>query len=152
MKHTPGPWKYGTPNVEDYIDIDGNGSRITSICLDTSSIDFSASGDPNDTPENEVAERWANARLIAAAPDMLALLKELSAWLVCPDASPETVQQIKEAVDKEIARAAGKDATKPSSTCMDCGHSEEDHDNGTGIGRCWNGEAHGNTCGCQNFR
>ena len=70
MRATPGPWKAHNSNTYDYIDIDAAGTRICSIPLDTCGINYDP-WDKNDTPENEVAARRANSRLIAAAPDLL---------------------------------------------------------------------------------
>ena len=74
--HTPGPWEAHSFNNEDYIDIDAGGERICSIFLSTADICFN-SNDPTDTEENEIIRRKANARLIAAAPKMLAALENI---------------------------------------------------------------------------
>lgn len=79
-RHTPGEWIAHTGNVDDCIDIDGDGgvTRITTVHLDVSDIAFECF--PNDRcPDfmSEIAERWANAHLIAAAPDLLAALENL---------------------------------------------------------------------------
>ena len=76
MKHTPGPWHYFQTEVSEY---EGGGSRWT-VCIPTEYdgdevaeyliiAEVAASGDD--------AVNQADARLIAAAPDMLAALENL---------------------------------------------------------------------------
>lgn len=33
----------------------------------------------------------------------------------------------------------------------DCGHSADDHENGSADAECWNGAAFGNRCGCKGY-
>lgn len=70
MNFTPGPWKAHSYNTTDYIDIDAGCERICSIYLGTPE-------DTTDTSDYEILERKANAQLIAAAPRMYQLLKEI---------------------------------------------------------------------------
>jgi len=65
-KHTPGPWK-----VKYGINVFG-GKRSVANCGGYTS---------NTSPDNDLAENEANARLIAAAPDMLAMLKTVTTEL-----------------------------------------------------------------------
>ncbi len=52
-KHTPGPWKVGLPSIPDVFADD---NRLIAECY---------------SPRISMKERQANARLIAAAPDLL---------------------------------------------------------------------------------
>ena len=61
-KHTPGPWV--TSATDDTVVIDATGREVAAIDGDYN--------DPDTWPQME-----ANARLIAAAPEMLRALKEL---------------------------------------------------------------------------
>ena len=70
-KHTPGPWKAGRP---DMATIDDNGFESKWIYAGEK---YLANASSMDIPDwNEV---MANARLIAAAPDLLQELKHLVA-------------------------------------------------------------------------
>jgi hypothetical protein len=61
LKHTPGPWRITT----DFIGVhDEDGRQIASL-------------DSEGSPEIDEDESLANAYLMAAAPEMLALLKEV---------------------------------------------------------------------------
>lgn len=60
MAHTPGPWKISL--TDDTVVIDATGAEVAAIDGDYN--------DPDTWPQME-----ANARLIAAAPDMLAVLR-----------------------------------------------------------------------------
>ncbi len=65
--HFPTPWTAHSGNNPDYIDIESaDGDRVTSICLDVSGIAFEG----EDTPELEVARRWATARMIVEAVNL----------------------------------------------------------------------------------
>lgn len=66
-KHTPGPWRVfgGTDDDRGHV-MTSDGYAVADCCLDYSSI-----------PTREQLE---NARLIAAAPDLLAALKEIAEW------------------------------------------------------------------------
>lgn len=61
MKHTPGPWQTGSDNH-------GNGYYSEWLTIETSTFDLIAK-----TPEQKgiTAQDEANARLIAAAPELL---------------------------------------------------------------------------------
>jgi hypothetical protein len=85
MKHTPGPWTYDRSGYSLYV----NSGRelVTALSMD---------GKRMETSE-------ANARLIAAAPELLEALKSVIAWLDAPDESAFS--------DSELARAAIAKAT-----------------------------------------
>lgn len=84
-KHTPGPWyTASTGNHQGLIISEKTGENVA-ISYDSEDAD-----------------------LIAAAPEMLALLKELAAWLICPDCSPETIEHIREKIVTEISKAEGE--------------------------------------------
>lgn len=92
--HTPGPWRVA-PSVafRGSLDIDGpvgHGHVASTYCLPTD-------------------EECANARLIAAAPDLLAALVRLREWVRHPgrDDSPENEAVIDQA-EAAIARAKGE--------------------------------------------
>lgn len=73
MAHTTGPWKVIYPDVplEDIIINGGNGGsrNIAKVWID-------------DAPDDEYnREQRANARLIAAAPDMLNTLQDIARYL-----------------------------------------------------------------------
>ena len=67
-KHTKGPWAVSMPGGQTTF----NGRRVTV----TSHGNMVA-----DLDWNSPAENMANARLIAAAPGLLALLVDIQAWL-----------------------------------------------------------------------
>ena len=76
-KHTAGPWEYHCDNNCDYWDIDAKGNRVASLARYP---------EDNSSP----AEQEFNARLIAAAPEMLDMLD----WVcqdVCGDASCDCI-------------------------------------------------------------
>ena len=65
IKHTPGPWNLHSPDEGDPITGDGT------FCITAKSMVI-ANAQPRDWHETP-----ANARLIAAAPDLLAALREM---------------------------------------------------------------------------
>ena len=103
-KHTPGPWQ--TDQAEHdapYQDIRIHAGKGSICCV---WIDDAPLHDYN-------AEQRANARLIAAAPELLEALKELDSWLVCACiATPEDMAQsfphMQQVVSAAIARAEGE--------------------------------------------
>lgn len=84
-----GPWRAHTDNNPDYIDIDSAGRRVCSVCLDTSDIAFDPAT-PEDTPERELAQRIANARLIEHAPAYYSLAESLWDIVSKMDPRPDT--------------------------------------------------------------
>jgi hypothetical protein len=111
-KHTPGPWtvgargKYGTHNANIIFSNGGEGSVATVYGL------------PMHTNLEEVdpkyAEGMANARLIAAAPELLEALREAYGYVDCipetaaggDDAAIELARRLRAA----IAKATGEPA------------------------------------------
>ena len=74
--HTPGPWRIGTapPNGEQAIGT----IRGMMVAVATTGVGM----------ENETL---ANARLIAAAPEMLQALRSIAAITTCADQDPEAM-------------------------------------------------------------
>ena len=97
-KHTPGPWTMH-PRFDDGAEV----RSLASVAWCSVASTHGASG----SQIIDVAEARANARLIAAAPDLLEALERLFRWGSWP--SEEHKQ------DMELARTAiakAKDATK----------------------------------------
>lgn len=69
VKHTPGPWA---------VDSDGAGWYIEATPERGHSLAFIASPEFQEEPDTSASEACANARLIAAAPDLL----ETLIWMV----------------------------------------------------------------------
>lgn len=94
-KHTPGPWRYGlAQNYQGFFVAPGN-ATLTLAAV-----------------HNYPAHTEANAKLIAAAPDLLEALKKISNWLACSQiASPEDMAQsfgdMEDLADSAIAKATG---------------------------------------------
>lgn len=88
--HTPGPWK-----AEGWKETVVNDSRGTTIALH-----------PGDSREYGLAEVQANARLIAAAPDLLAACKLAVARNGAPH--PNYVLDVYEALEAAILKAEEK--------------------------------------------
>lgn len=65
-KHTPGPWRLIDVSEPDYIKevLSDDGRCIAEVI-------------ESDKPETV----WANARLIAAAPELLEVLEKVQAWM-----------------------------------------------------------------------
>jgi hypothetical protein len=93
-QHTPGPWSIdGSVNAGNLDVINGEG-RIAMI------------DDSRSTGWN-VPTINANARLIAAAPDMLAMLHEVIALLNNPDADGTDANRVEREILAVIAKATG---------------------------------------------
>ena len=92
-KHTPGPWNIGTKN----------GARVWSENGET----LIADADASESLRKEIKK--ANARLIAAAPDLLAIVKELqesvSYW-----SEYDVPLGIVDRINTAIAKATGGEA------------------------------------------
>lgn len=91
-KHTPGPWVF-----------EGENSAMPVLCLYCADNKSPFHGSRNEE------ELKANARLIAAAPELLEALCEATAWL---HAHKHTLcaQSICDQVDAAIAKATGEKA------------------------------------------
>ncbi len=103
-KHTLGPWVYDEVRTQC-----GRAFRIGSGEMLKAGKGCCIIYD--DYPGNPENERKANARLIAAAPDMLETLKLIQDWDE-NDANPAGYgglrQHLREAVDAAIAKAEGR--------------------------------------------
>lgn len=89
-KHTPGPWHVGTKEAHHCV-YDARGWQIA---------DASPLGKSDDTK--------ANARLIAAAPDLLSALEKTLSWLTSYPG--EGALKAYEQAQAAIAKATGKGA------------------------------------------
>lgn len=102
-RHTPGPWKH-VPREDDegFMSFDGpNGETIVGGCGCCCSP-FGNSADSGHTYYRPTEEDRANARLIAAAPDLLAACEAVLPWVVFatndydPDRHPKSIQNAKD--------------------------------------------------------
>jgi hypothetical protein len=71
-QHTPGPWWVDTPHLNDITSAAGDVCVVPNKACEGASITFATS------MAADREEAWANARLIAAAPDLLASLTALA--------------------------------------------------------------------------
>lgn len=106
-KHTPGPWS--VPHFADDSKVCNCHSVLSegyagAICIIVSSNGLSVGDGGNDAPPLDEAK--ANARLIAAAPDLLDALQSARKWLVINDDS--RCQSDLKAVEATIAKAEGR--------------------------------------------
>ncbi len=93
-KHTPGPWEVGDGGVR--------GSEHTIYCSDrTGSAVATVKFEPIDLTGRSPHERAANARLIAAAPDLLAACKMVADIAVSwSPITPGDIAQVRAAIAK----------------------------------------------------
>lgn len=97
-KHTSGPWRVKTSGSEDdFVTRSVHGARSPG----GDEVAFVTTGSYNDDVEA------ANARLIAAAPELLAALSELVACVKGGGSDADTWQALRDA-DAAIAKAEGK--------------------------------------------
>lgn len=110
--HTPGPWRIDVNGSEDWsVDYDGPSSTYMTICGDRPQpVCFAVEPSAYDNDE----EIEANARLIAAAPDLLAAVWALVEHFERVDGDASHKAVIKQATD-----AIGKAANRPSPTGED---------------------------------
>ena len=93
-KHTPGPWHLGMDEDGKYFALaGGNESRTKSIMI--------ARFDGGSNKGRSVDEANANARLMAAAPDLLEALEQVERW---PGFIPKEIMR---SVMAAIAKAKG---------------------------------------------
>lgn len=96
-KHTPGPWTWG----DDYWGLYGSGPDNEVLSDATYENMWLSFGN----------KREANGRLIAAAPDMLAALREIAATVVyAPEGGHEEVAECVRIARCAIAKATGESA------------------------------------------
>jgi len=102
-KHTPGPWTAHRRNVGDYAIHGGTGIAENRIAIVSGT-----QNEPFTTMEKMDAEETANAALIAAAPDLLRVCKELFSYLQFQE--PETAATISmfNLSRQTLARAEGR--------------------------------------------
>ena len=95
MKHTPGPWKVREP---DHF-VDGLAHMVVSEHPQEGYWHIAEIGTHNGRKESE-----ANARLIAAAPEMLEALKEAQVCIFMAEGSSEIYCKIGKIIDKTEGR------------------------------------------------
>lgn len=97
-EHTPGPWRQGTPGGKamDTVFTHDGGSIVCEV----------------NTSAPEPGEREANARLIAAAPELLGVCKDILKFII--RSRPQTLMesQNKDAARRILVLAIAK--TKPA--------------------------------------
>lgn len=90
-QHTPGPWKLGEEIV-----LGGDEMTEPEILTIIEAEGYGIIGYAEATPVDD-KELKANADLIAAAPELLVLLKRLDAWaLTCPTVSEPMANILKD--------------------------------------------------------
>lgn len=94
--HTPGPWEVAEAKRYE------GGEPITEELFVRAPED----DDPATSSINEVAQ--ANARLIAAAPDLLAALRLAQAWFTARPAQRPDFTAVRDAMEAAIAKAEGR--------------------------------------------
>jgi hypothetical protein len=93
-KHTPGPWNrgYGNHIYQGARHDPTNPGRLVAIC------------EPSTRTQEDWEEVWANARLIAAAPELLEELEALVEYMIL-DGYNEVSRTRLPGADKRLARA-----------------------------------------------
>ncbi len=94
-QHTPGPWTLSAQHIE------ASGKRIASASwakVRPASMTLTAE------------EGAANARLIAAAPTLLAALEQVNTWLVSPMTDSETLREMYQLTLAALRAAKGESA------------------------------------------
>lgn len=97
VQHTPGPWAIFDAGRDDNLFVEGIGS----VCK------IARKGPDGRNRELEMA----NARLIAAAPEMLEALeaiRTLSAYMISPGGGAGTLMKIEQLADAAIRKAKGE--------------------------------------------
>ncbi len=98
-KHTPGPWHTGTlPDNERSIFADEGRMRLENGATTLYPIAWTVDYD---------GEAAANARLIAAAPDLLAACRATLAHMYDDEIDAPTAAQLTEQLTRAIAKAEG---------------------------------------------
>lgn len=101
--HTPGPWEYRRDGDRHYV--------AYGICQIVEAAWGTIEADDFGSSKANSQEREANARLIAAAPDMLAALKQAEAFVIAWAASYQYQHELKAFHEKhqetfDLTRAA----------------------------------------------
>lgn len=95
-KHTAGPW-ISTPG-DRYVREEATGATIARVCEDDGHVD---------PIHAEPMPVRANARLISAAPDLLAACEEVSTYLSAYAQQTATVKHCLARIEAAIAKATG---------------------------------------------
>jgi hypothetical protein len=101
--HTPGPWITETNEAGTIVSVlpsSNEGFEVAAVKLYTIRLGV------KNTPDND--ERRANARLIAAAPELLAVAREVLAHLPCPQSRADV--ELEKRLEAVIAKATGGNA------------------------------------------
>ena len=96
VKHTPGPWA---------VDSDGAGWYIEATPERGHSLAFIASPEFQEEPDTSASEAEANASLIAAAPDLLEALNEMTRLALGPTGGCSAAEK-RNAIEASIAAIA----------------------------------------------
>lgn len=104
QSHTPGPWKHGTPGNGRFC-IYSAASHGRGICVMSNTQKISPQELEKYGDHGLNLEALANARLIAAAPELLQALHQVRANFMKPNASLGFPIAL---VDAAIAKAEGK--------------------------------------------
>ena len=100
MTHTPGPWRAGGGGFG------GTSGQGISICSDSGGGGFAITKFIASMYGNgDTANREADARLIAAAPDLLAALIDVRNNVM--DDCPDMWQRVDDAIDKATGKEQG---------------------------------------------
>jgi hypothetical protein len=103
-EHTPGPWSYvdtGDGAHEIFLAAEPHQARYESQRV----IEYAHSIDPEEEPE-QFAEAEANARLITAAPDLLAACEAARGWWTLDNHA--LASTMLDQLDAAIAKARGE--------------------------------------------
>jgi hypothetical protein len=100
MRHTPGPWMFHL----------GRGANPRFHVQTTSGYQIASTTELNSHPQakDENEQRQANARLIAASPDLLEACELVQKWMLGGQPAPFSDSKVLEAVGEAISKA--KDA------------------------------------------
>lgn len=100
--HTPGPWQTGA--LMTRVEVWPKGWKVPLTIADCHPEKGYCS--------SEEHERVANARLIAAAPELLEALRDLLAWSGIPDNGSKDAVLLRNQARSAIARATESEASK----------------------------------------
>lgn len=108
--HTPGPWCVEDPMGPELLSVIARGDRPVYEWRHVAQV--SVQPEPDEADDIPAREAEANARLIAAAPDLLAALKDMLDWAGTPSnqASPSWITGACQRARAAIAKATGGEA------------------------------------------